>query len=100
MSNSKFNTTHTGIAVVEQILANFALQHQLKTGRKSDANCTIFFVGIDENLANCSNLAGMRESLGEQTYIISVSDKSLAKVTGADFNFLLKVFKQSLLVLR
>ena len=94
------NTTHSDIAVLEQILSNFALQHQLTRGRKSDANCTIFFVGIEENLVNCSNLAGLRQSLGEQTYIVSVSDKSLAELTGADFNFLVDVFKQSLLVLR
>ena len=94
------NDTALAMAVVEQILENFALKHQLQTGRKSTTNCTIFFVGIDEHSVNCSNLSGLRESIGEETYIVSMSNRSVAKLTGADFNFIIKDFKQSLLVLR
>jgi len=86
--------------LLEQILTNFALQHQLNTGRQLDVGCNIFFFGISQQSVNCSNLAGLRQSVGEQTYIISVSDQALAKLVGADFNFISKVFKKSLLILR
>ena len=94
------NNTGSDITVLEQILSNFALKHQLNKGRISTVNFTILFVGMDWNSVNSSSIFGLRESMGEETYIVTALDQSLAKSIGADFNFIVRVFKQSLLVLR
>jgi len=76
------------------------VQHQLQTDRQSGVDCNIFLLGISQQAVNCSNLPGLRQSVGETAYIVSLSDRALAKLVGADFNFITKVFKQSLLILR
>ena len=86
--------------LLEEILTKFAVQHQLTKDRQTDGKCSIFFLGISPASVNCTNLAGLRQSVGEQTYIVSVSDQALAKLVGADFNFITKLFKPSLLILR
>ena len=68
--------------------------------KQRGGGCDIFLLGIPQLSVNCTNLAGLRQSVGEQTYIVSVADQALAKLVGADFNFITKAFKQSLLILR
>ena len=76
------------------------MKHQLKTDLWSGDDCSILFLGISRQAVNCTNLAGLRQVLGDQTYIVSVSDRAWAKLVGADFNFITNLFKQSLLILR
>ena len=57
--------------LLEEILTKFAVQHQLTRDRQTDGKCNIFFLGISPASVNCTNLAGLRQSVGEQTYYFS-----------------------------
>merc|ERR1712226_1556485 len=52
--------------LLEEILLKFGVKHQMKTDLWSGDDCSILFLGISRQAVNCTNLAGIRQVVGDQ----------------------------------